>query len=193
MGISNGFSFPAGLQAVRCPFCDFEDSKVIDSRTVESAVRRRRQCLRCDLRYTTLERIQGAVLTLIKGDGRRELFNRSKLASGIHKACAKRPLPLGSIEKMVDDIEEDLQKLGRAEVPTGIVGELVMARLKELDRVAYIRFASVYRDFADVETFKEEVDSLLGSPVGAEAPSAQLPMFMEVSRRGEGNSRSGRR
>ena len=104
---------------MRCPFCDFEDSKVIDSRTVDSAVRRRRQCLRCGLRYTTLERVQGAVLTLIKGDGRRELFNRSKLASGIHKACAKRPLPLGSIEKMVDEIEEELQKLGKAEVPTG--------------------------------------------------------------------------
>jgi len=194
MGIFLRGSFPAGFQAVRCPFCDFEDSKVIDSRTVEGAVRRRRQCLRCDLRYSTLERIQGAVLTLIKGDGRRELFNRSKLASGIHKACAKRPMPLGAIEKMVDEIEEELQKLGRAEVPTGIIGELVMARLKDLDRVAYIRFASVYRDFEDVETFKEEVDSLLSSPDGAESPSAQLPMFLEITRqavrRGEGRTQS---
>ena len=185
------------LQAVRCPFCDFEDSKVIDSRTVEGAVRRRRQCLRCDLRYTTLERIQGAVLTLIKGDGRRELFNRSKLASGIHKACAKRPMPLNAIEKMVDEVEEELQKLGRAEVPTGIIGELVMARLKDLDRVAYIRFASVYRDFEDVETFKEEVDSLLGTPGGDASPSAQLPMFLEVTRQavrtGEGRTQPGRR
>ena len=182
---------------MRCPFCDFEDSKVIDSRTVENAVRRRRQCLRCDLRYTTLERVQGAVLTLIKGDGRRELFNRSKLASGIHKACAKRPLPLGSIEKMVDEIEEELQKLGKAEVPTGIIGEMVMTRLRDLDRVAYIRFASVYRDFEDVETFKEEVDSLLSSSAVAAAPSAQLPMFIEQERqavrRREGRSRSSRR
>ena len=144
-----------------------------------------------------LERVQGAVLTLIKGDGRRELFNRSKLASGIHKACAKRPLPLGSIEKMVDEIEEELQKLGKAEVPTGIIGEMVMTRLRDLDRVAYIRFASVYRDFEDVETFKEEVDSLLSSSAVAAAPSAQLPMFIEQERqavrRREGRSRSSRR
>ena len=165
-----------------CPFCDFDDSKVIDSRTVENAVRRRRQCIRCGLRYTTLERVQGAVLTLIKGDGRRELFNRAKLASGMHKACAKRPLPLGAIEKVADEIEEGLQRLGKAEVPTKIIGEMVMTRLRELDRVAYIRFASVYRDFEDVETFKEEVDSLLDGPAVVETPTAQLPMFMEQQR-----------
>ena len=181
---------------MRCPFCDFEDSKVVDSRDVDNVIRRRRQCLRCSLRYTNQERIQGAVLALIKRDGRREQFNRSKLASGLRKACAKRPLPIGSIEKLVDDIEGELQKLGKAEVPSGIIGEMVMSRLRKLDRVAYIRFASVYRDFEDVETFKEEVDYLLESGKAVESPSAQLPMFMEEEkpvprrRRGRGKPRT---
>ncbi|MCH8086667.1 MAG: transcriptional repressor NrdR [Chloroflexi bacterium] len=180
---------------MRCPFCDFEDSKVVDSRNVDNFIRRRRQCLRCSLRYTTQERIQGAVLALIKRDGRREQFNRSKLASGLRKACAKRPLPIGSIEKLVDDIEGELQKLGKAEVPSGIIGEMVMSRLRKLDRVAYIRFASVYRDFEDVETFKEEVDSLLEAGKAVESPSAQMPMFMEeektVPRRRRGRGKPG--
>ena len=180
---------------MKCPFCDFDDSKVVDSRNVESAIRRRRQCHRCGLRFTTLERMQRAVLTLVKGDGRREEFNRSKLAAGLHKAFAKRPIPTGTVQKLVDEIEEDLQKLAKTEVPTGIVGEMVMGRIKDLDRVAYIRFASVYRDFDDVETFKVEVDSLLNSGAVPLNPSAQLPMFIDDSyqnqqpKRGRGRPR----
>ena len=178
---------------MRCPYCDHTDSKVIDSRVVDAAIRRRRQCHRCSLRFTTLERIQATALYVIKRDGRREEFSRSKLASGLRKACAKRPLPTGAIEKLVDDIEGELQKLGKAEVPSGIIGEIVMNHLRELDRVAYIRFASVYRDFADAETFREEVDSLLQSSGGVETPSAQLPLPMDgenpTTRRGRGRRR----
>ncbi len=177
---------------MRCPFCDYDDSKVIDSRTVDNAIRRRRQCHRCSLRFTTLERIH-AVLYLIKRDGRREEYNRVKLAAGLRKACAKRPLPTGTIEKVVDEIEGELQKLGKAEVPSGIVGEMVMNCLRVLDRVAYIRFASVYRDFADAETFKEEVDSLLQSGPRVETPSAQLPLIVDeehsAARRRRGRGR----
>lgn len=164
---------------MKCPFCDNADSKVIDSRDVDNAIRRRRQCHRCGLRFTTQERIQAAILYLIKKDGRREEYNRGKLSAGLRKACAKRSLPTGTIEKVVDDIEADLQKLGKAEIPSGIVGEMVMNHLRDLDRVAYIRFASVYRDFADAETFKEEVDSLLQAGKGSATPSAQLPLMME--------------
>ena len=170
------------LLIMRCPFCDNEDSKVIDSRDVDNAIRRRRQCHRCGLRFTTLERIQAAIMSLIKKDGRREEYNRGKLAAGIRKACAKRSLPTGTIEKVVDDIEADLQKLSKAEVPSGIVGEMVMNHLRKLDRVAYIRFASVYRDFSDAETFKVEVDSLLETGKGEAAPSAQLPLMLEEDR-----------
>ena len=164
---------------MRCPYCDYNDSRVIDSRDVDSAIRRRRQCLRCDLRFTTLERIQSTALYVIKGDGRREEFNRVKLTAGLRKACAKRPLPTGAIDKVVDDIEGELQRLGKVEIPAGIIGEMVMNHLRELDRVAYIRFASVYRDFADAETFKEEVDSLLQGGQVVEQPSAQLPLILE--------------
>ncbi len=164
---------------MRCPFCDSQDTKVIDSRDVDNAVRRRRECLRCSLRFTTMERTQTTALYVIKNDGRREEFNRAKLASGLRKACAKRPLPTGTIDKVVEEIEAKLQKLGKVEIPSGIIGEMVMSQLKELDRVAYIRFASVYRDFADAETFKSEVDSLLESGKGVEAPSAQMPLLMQ--------------
>ncbi|MEE9161885.1 MAG: transcriptional regulator NrdR [Candidatus Neomarinimicrobiota bacterium] len=165
---------------MRCPYCDFDDSKVIDSRDVDDVIRRRRQCLRCSLRFTTLERIQATAIYVIKRDGRREEFNRGKLASGLRKACAKRALPTGTIEKVVDDIEGELHKLGKVEIPSGIIGEMVINYLRKLDRVAYIRFASVYRDFADVETFKEEVDSLLQSGKAVEEPpSAQLPLMLE--------------
>ena len=164
---------------MRCPFCDSRDTKVIDSRDVDSAIRRRRECLRCSLRFSTMERTQTTALYVIKNDGRREEFSRAKLMSGLRKACAKRPLPTGTIDNVVEEIEGELQKLGRVEVPSGSIGEMVMNQLRGLDRVAYIRFASVYRDFADAETFKSEVDSLLQSGKGVEAPSAQLPLLME--------------
>ena len=129
---------------MRCPFCGCENSRVIDSRNVNESVRRRRQCLGCGSRFTTYEWIQEGSLLVIKKDGRREDFSREKLTSGIRKACAKRPVSSEAIAQMVDEIESELNKLGRAEVSTRVIGDLVMERLRWLDGVAYIRFASVY-------------------------------------------------
>jgi len=123
-------------------------------------VRRRRQCSRCSSRFTTWERVATKGLFVIKKDGRREEFQREKLLTGIRKACEKRPLPIGAIEKMVDEIEEELFTLGRKEVHSYIIGDMVMDKLRRLDHIAYIRFASVYRQFTDLASLKEAVDSL---------------------------------
>ena len=163
---------------MRCPYCNFSESKVIDSRDASEGIRRRRECTRCGLRYTTYERIQTTALMVAKRDSRREEFNRDKLTSSILKACVKRPLPTGTIEKLVDDIEAELQKLGRAEILSSHMGEMGMEHLRGLDRVAYIRFASVYRDFADIESFKEEVEALQEA-MEREIPSPQLPLMTE--------------
>jgi transcriptional repressor NrdR len=163
---------------MRCPYCNHPESRVIDSRDAPEGVRRRRECIRCGLRFTTYERIQTTALMVAKRDGRREEFNRDKLTASILKACVKRPLPTGAIEKVVDDIEAELQRLGRAEILSSIVGEMVMKRLRGLDRVAYIRFASVYRDFADIESFKEEVEALQDA-LKREVPGPQLPLMPE--------------
>ena len=144
-----------------CPYCSHDDSKVIDSRDSIDGVRRRRECARCGLRYTTYERVQTRALQVTKRDGRREEFDRDKLWASVTKACAKRPLPTGSIDKAVQEIAAELAEVGRSEMPSKAIGEMVMDRLKRMDRVAYIRFASVYRDFRDIETFKEEIDALL--------------------------------
>jgi transcriptional repressor NrdR len=160
---------------VNCPFCGHPDSKVIDSRDVNDGIRRRRQCLRCDLRFTTYERLQRASLFVIKKDGRREEFNREKLLRGIQIACEKRPLPGGTPGNLADDIESELYQMGKAEIPSQAIGDIVMARLKKLDHIAYIRFASVYRDFEDITTLKEEVDSLAGHAVIP--PADQIPLF----------------
>ena len=145
---------------MNCPYCGFEDSKVIDSRASEGGIRRRRQCLACGQRFSTIERTELGVLLVAKKDGRREEFSRDKILLGVRKACEKRPIPLGAIEALVDDVEERAHALGKAEVPTRFIGELVMERLRDLDDVAYIRFASVYRAFRDVEDLKEELASL---------------------------------
>jgi transcriptional repressor NrdR len=162
---------------LNCPFCGYIDSKVIDSRDVNDGIRRRRQCLRCDLRFTTYERLQRASLFVIKKDGRREEFDREKLLSGIRKACDKRPLASGAVDQLVDEIEGELHQTGRAEVSSSRVGDLVMAKLKKLDHIAYIRFASVYREFQDITTLKEEVDSLAGHALSP--PADQLPLFRQ--------------
>lgn len=146
---------------MRCPYCGHSDSKVIDSRDAGDGIRRRRECVSCDRRYTTYEYIQMRSIMVVKRDGRREDFQREKLFSSLSKACAKRPLPVGSIDKLVDDIERQLTESGRAEFSSRAIGEAVMARLADLDRVAWIRFASVYRDFRDIESFKEAIDALL--------------------------------
>ena len=158
-----------------CPYCGHDDSRVIDSRDVNDGVRRRRQCLRCDSRFTTYERLQPASLFVIKKDQRREEFDRQKLLTGIRKACEKRPLPSGTVDELVDDIEAGLYQLGKNEIPSVIIGDMVMARLKRLDHIAYIRFASVYREFEDITTLKEEVDTLVSSPRISRAD--QLPLL----------------
>ncbi len=158
---------------MQCPFCGYTDSKVIDSRDVNETVRRRRECLSCGFRFTTHERIQTSNLVIIKKDKRREEFNREKLTSGIRKACEKRPLPTGAVEKLVDEVENELHRLGKAEIPSSAVGEIVMEKLKKLDHIAYIRFASVYRDFADITSLKQEVDTL----IAAKDVASQLPLL----------------
>ena len=145
---------------MHCPYCGHPHSKVTDSRVVESGIRRRRECQSCELRFTTYERVQAAPLMVSKQDNRREEFNREKRVSGIRKACTKRPVASRTVDKMVEDIEAELQQLGNAEVSTTALGTMVMERLRELDRVAYIRYASVYRAFQDIESFEEVVRDL---------------------------------
>ena len=157
---------------MNCPYCDYSDSKVIDSRDINDGIRRRRQCLKCSSRFTTYERLQPAGLFVIKKDGRREEFSRDKLLTGLHKACEKRPLPSGTVDKLADDIEADLYQSGKAEIPSVVIGDIVMERLKNLDYIAYIRFASVYRQFTDITTLKHVVDTLVsGEPVTSRSTS----------------------
>ena len=156
---------------MKCPHCNHEDTKVTDSRDADDSIRRRRQCLSCGYRFTTYERVHAGNIAILKKDQRRETYDREKLTKGILKACEKRPLPTGTIEKLVDDIENELLKSGRAEIRSTAVGEAVMIRLKELDHIAYIRFASVYRDFADITSLKKEVDTLIaGKPLASQLP-----------------------
>jgi transcriptional repressor NrdR len=162
-----------------CPYCTDSDSKVIDSRDAGDGIRRRRECLRCGLRFTTYEYVQSRVMQVVKSDERREEFNREKLWASLTKACAKRPLAIGTIEKVVADIESNLANSGRAEISSRIIGEMVMERLKDLDRVAYIRFASVYRAFRDIESFKEEIEALLEPREPEGVPSNQLSFLEE--------------
>jgi transcriptional repressor NrdR len=164
---------------LNCPYCGYFDSKVIDSRDVNDGIRRRRQCLRCDLRFTTYERLQPFSLFVIKKDGRREEFRREKLLAGVRKACEKRPLPSGAVDGLVDEIEGELYQTGRPEISANVIGDLVMAKLKKLDHIAYIRFASVYHEFADITALKAEVDSLAGHTSPPPPPSDQLPLFRQ--------------
>lgn len=146
---------------MKCPFCGSTESRVKDSRDIGDAIHRRRECERCKGRFSTYERVEKFHLMVIKRDQRRESFEREKLAVGIRKACEKRPLPVGEVENAVEEIEQELYKLGRQEVQSSVIGEMVMDHLRELDKIAYIRFASVYRSFGDVETMFEEIQSLL--------------------------------
>jgi transcriptional repressor NrdR len=161
---------------MNCPYCGFEDSKVIDSRASEGGIRRRRQCLACGQRFSTIERTELGVLLVAKKDARREEFSRDKILLGVRRACEKRPIPLGAIEALVDDVEARVYALGKAEVPTRLIGELVMERLRDLDDVAYIRFASVYRAFRDVEDLKEELAALERGRAPTTS-SQQLPLL----------------
>jgi len=145
---------------MKCPSCGFVDSKVIDSRDISDGIRRRRQCEKCGYRFTTYEKLQLGGIYVIKKDQRREEFDKEKVLKGLRKACEKRPLPAGAIDKIADDIEAQLYSLGKREVPGYLIGDMVMEHLKELDNIAYIRFASVYRKFTDITELKEAVDKL---------------------------------
>lgn len=148
---------------LNCPFCGKFDSKVIDSRPTDEgqAIRRRRECNECQKRFTTYEKVEEIPLIVIKKSGNREPFNRNKLMKGVIRACEKRPVPLKSIEYIVEEIEKQLQNDMVKEVQTEVIGNMVMNRLKDLDEVAYVRFASVYREFKDLNTFMEELTKIL--------------------------------
>lgn len=154
---------------MRCPYCAATESRVLDTREMDDGIRRRRECQSCGQRFTTYEQVAKVTLLVVKRDGRREEFDRNKLFEGIWRACAKRPIASETIEHMVNEIETSLYALGQAEVPSRVVGEMVMDHLRDLDAVAYVRFASVYRSFADLETLKREVDGMLRC--GNEHPS----------------------
>jgi len=147
---------------VICPFCAHEVTKVVDKREGDlgKITRRRRECSKCTRRFTTFERVETLDLLVVKKDGRREIFDRGKLRSGIIKSCEKREISAESIEKIVDEVEADLRKGGTSEISSKTVGELVTKKLKKLDKVAYIRFASVYREFADIGDFEKELSRL---------------------------------
>ena len=148
---------------MKCPFCAFSESKVVDSRPAEegSTIRRRRECLSCQKRFTTYEIVERVPLIVVKKDGSRQTFDKQKLLTGMLRACEKRPVPLSDLQAVADAIELELQNSLENEVKTSDVGELVMMRLKSLDEVAYVRFASVYRQFKDISTFMEELNKLL--------------------------------
>ena len=147
---------------MRCPFCGASDSRVLDTREVGDGIRRRRECQACGQRFTTYERVAKVNLQVVKRDGRRESFDRQKLFEGIIRACAKRPISTDQIELLVSEIETELYGLGKAEVSSNTIGELVIARLRELDDVAYVRFASVYRSFANLSALRREIDEIMG-------------------------------
>lgn len=148
---------------MKCPFCNHPDSKVVDSRPTDegTSIRRRRECLRCFKRFTTYETVERLPLMLIKRDGTREPYDRNKLLSGVMKACEKRPVPQARLEQLVDTVEQRLFGTLETEVSSQKIGEMVMQELKNVDEVAYVRFASVYRQFKDINTFLEELNSLL--------------------------------
>ena len=147
---------------MRCPFCSSDDSKVVDSRDSESGdtIRRRRECLYCERRYTTYERVEDVPLVVVKRSGREEVFTRSKLLNGLLRACEKRSIPLERIERIADEIEGELRRESVQKVTTAEVGERALRCLKELDKVAYVRFASVYKQFEDIDEFHTELARL---------------------------------
>ena len=148
---------------MKCPFCDNPDTKVIDSRPTEEghAIRRRRGCDRCSKRFTTYEKVEETILMVVKKDGKREAFDRNKLLRGITRACEKRPVSIDTLDNMIDEIEVIIQNSLDREVSSEKIGELVMEKLKNIDEVAYVRFASVYRQFKDINTFMRELNKLL--------------------------------
>jgi transcriptional repressor NrdR len=169
---------------MKCPFCGGTESRVKDSRDIGDAIHRRRECENCKGRFSTYERVEKFNLMVVKHDQRREPFDRQKLYVGLRKACEKRPLPSGEIEKAVEEIEQELYRFGRQEISTSIIGELVMEHLRRMDKIAYIRFASVYRSFGDVETMFAEIQKLLNREKHDESSSDDqfsLPLDADTS------------
>ena len=148
---------------MRCPYCGYRESKVVDSRPAEegTSIRRRRECLSCEKRFTTYETMESLPMVVIKKDGSRQSFERGKVLGGMIRACEKRPVPLADLERLADEIEQNLQNALEREVNTAVIGEQVMEKLKGVDEVAYVRFASVYRQFKDINTFMTELNKLL--------------------------------
>ena len=157
---------------MKCPYCGDVENKVIDSRMTKegNTVRRRRECLGCTRRFTTYERVEQLPLVLIKKDGRRENFDRNKVLVGMKKACQKRNISINTLEEFVDELERELQEMGEKEVPSSVVGERIMTKLHELDDVAYVRFASVYREFKDINDFMSELKELFELQSKSPAP-----------------------
>ena len=152
-----------GRFSMKCPYCGYSESKVIDSRPADenSSIRRRRECLSCGKRFTTYETVESLPMVVVKKDGSRQSFDRRKVLGGMIRACEKRPVPLADLEKIAEEIEQDLQNSMEREVSTEAIGEKVMERLRAVDQVAYVRFASVYRQFKDIDTFMAELNKLL--------------------------------
>ena len=148
---------------MKCPYCGHPESKVIDSRPADenASIRRRRECLSCARRFTTYETVESLPMVVIKKDGSRQSFDRSKVLRGIQRSCEKRPVPVADMERMATEIEQELQNNLEREISTELVGEMVMDKLKKADEVAYVRFASVYRQFKDINTFMSELNKLL--------------------------------
>ena len=148
---------------MKCPFCTYDDTRVVDSRLGKEGnnIRRRRECIECERRFTTYERVEETLPLVIKKDGRREAFDRQKIISGIQRACEKRPVPVATIEKVVDQMEVTLQESGEKEIAASRIGESIMESLQSLDEVAYVRFASVYRQFRDINEFMSELTDIL--------------------------------
>jgi transcriptional repressor NrdR len=157
------FYYVYGRNRMRCPFCGFMESKVLDSRSAEegSSIRRRRECLSCAKRFTTYEVLEELPLMVVKKDGRREMFDKNKLLNGLIRACEKRPIPVSRLETLADQVEKEIRNTMEREVMTRQIGETTMQYLKEIDQVAYVRFASVYRQFADINNFMQELDALM--------------------------------
>ena len=147
---------------MKCPYCGFQESKVVDSRPADDgSIRRRRECLQCERRFTTYETVESLPMVVIKKDGSRQSFDRSKVLRGIQRSCEKRPVPVAEMERMTTEIEQELQNNLEREISTELVGEMVMDKLKKADEVANVRFASVYRQFKDINTFMSELNKLL--------------------------------
>jgi transcriptional repressor NrdR len=156
---------------MKCPYCHHEDTQVTDSRMADdgSAIKRRRQCKNCGRRFTTYERIERIGLTVVKKDGKREEYSRDKLFKSISIACTKRPIPADQLDATVNEIEAELFRMGASEVPTEAIGELIIQKLRALDEVAYIRFASVYRNFADLDEMREAMEGVVGLHAAGES------------------------